>query len=47
MIREELKKASMTATTLQTERKNLDAELKAMKEESARFIKDQVWHIML
>lgn len=29
-------------TTLQNERKALDAEMKAMKEETARFIKDQV-----
>ena len=42
MLREELKKASVTVTTLQTERKNCDAELKSMKEESAKFIKDQV-----
>ena len=42
MLREELKKAFVTVTTLQTERKNYDTELKAMKEESARFIKDQV-----
>ena len=32
----------MTVTTLQTERKTLDTELKLVKEESARFIKDQV-----
>ena len=42
MLREELKKSCVTMTKLQTERKNFDAELKAMKEESGRFIKDQV-----
>ena len=42
MLREELKKATVTMNSLQTERKILDTELKAMKEESARFIKDQV-----
>jgi uncharacterized protein YlxW (UPF0749 family) len=46
MLREELKKATMTVTSLQTERKTLDTELKALKEESVRFIKDQVRYIV-
>ena len=43
MLQEELKKATVTVNSLQTERKALDTELRAMKEELARFIEDQVW----